>query len=424
MTGEPITPETAAPGDAAAAVPVTPATAVGSDPGSSAPVAMQAADPVPTTITAVPASVPAVASASAVDGGAPAAAAPVVPVQAGPTEVTQAPAAPAVANPAPVVPAPIAPTSTNPISAGQTSAAPTPATPTSAAPAAEAAPAATAVPGADATATGAGPAPASEAVTALPGMTQPGDTVATTEADGGTGSSTLDLLIAGGPIVGVLGVLSVIATAIILLKIWHFLSAGLGNGRKLARAVDRAVREGPEAGRAALDGVNHPGTDVIRTVLDGRLHGVPEPALREEAERIGLERVESLRSHLRALELMGGIAPLLGLLGTVLGMITVFQTLETAGSAVDPSQLSGGIWEALLTTAVGLIVAIPCVVAHAWLDRRVERAAHVIEDSATRLFVSRDMVRHAGEARRPAAIHGGAMTPDLRTTARAAGPSA
>ncbi|MGV0758614.1 MotA/TolQ/ExbB proton channel family protein [Tistrella mobilis] len=266
-------------------------------------------------------------------------------------------------------------------------------------------------------------AAAGDAITALPGMTQPGDTVATTEADGGTGSSTLDLLIAGGPIVGVLGVLSVIATAIILLKIWHFLSAGLGNGRKLARAVDRAVREGPEAGRAALDGVTHPGTDVIRTVLDGRLHGVPEPALREEAERIGLERVESLRSHLRALELMGGIAPLLGLLGTVLGMITVFQTLETAGSAVDPSQLSGGIWEALLTTAVGLIVAIPCVVAHAWLDRRVERAAHVIEDSATRLFVSRDMIRQAGDGRRPAAIHGGGMAPDLRT-ARAAGPSA
>ncbi|WP_372088770.1 MotA/TolQ/ExbB proton channel family protein [Tistrella mobilis] len=264
---------------------------------------------------------------------------------------------------------------------------------------------------------------AGDAITALPGMTQPGDTVATTEADGGAGSSTLDLLIAGGPIVGVLGVLSVIATAIILLKIWHFLSAGLGNGRKLARAVDRAVREGPEAGRAALDGVTHPGTDVIRTVLDGRLHGVPEPALREEAERIGLERVESLRSHLRALELMGGIAPLLGLLGTVLGMITVFQTLETAGSAVDPSQLSGGIWEALLTTAVGLIVAIPCVVAHAWLDRRVERAAHVIEDSATRLFVSRDMIRQAGDVRRPAAIHGGGMAPDLRT-ARAAGPSA
>ncbi|WP_372097425.1 MotA/TolQ/ExbB proton channel family protein [Tistrella mobilis] len=320
MTGEPITPDTAAPGTAPAAVTAAPAPVAGSEPGSGAPGAMQTAAP-----------------ATASGEGA-------------------------------------------------------------------------AVTGAD-------------AVTALPGMTQPGDTVATTEADGGTGSSTLDLLIAGGPIVGVLGVLSVIATAIILLKIWHFLSAGLGNGRKLARAVDRAVREGPEAGRAALDGVTHPGTDVIRTVLDGRLHGVPEPALREEAERIGLERVESLRSHLRALELMGGIAPLLGLLGTVLGMITVFQTLETAGSAVDPSQLSGGIWEALLTTAVGLIVAIPCVVAHAWLDRRVERAAHVIEDSATRLFVSRDMIRQAGDVRRPAAIHGGGMAPDLRT-ARAAGPSA
>ncbi|MAD36454.1 MAG: hypothetical protein CMO30_09815 [Tistrella sp.] len=408
MTGEPITPETAAPGTAPAAVTAAPAPVAGSEPGSGAPGAMHSAAPASVTTAAVPDGAPAAApvSAPATDAGtvAPAAPPPVAPVQAVPVQVTQTQAAQAPASQTPAAPAP-------------------------------AAPAGAAMPGADtagttgatradgATSGATDGAAAGDAITALPGMTQPGDTVATTEADGGTGSSTLDLLIAGGPIVGVLGVLSVIATAIILLKIWHFLSAGLGNGRKLARAVDRAVREGPEAGRAALDGVTHPGTDVIRTVLDGRLHGVPEPALREEAERIGLERVESLRSHLRALELMGGIAPLLGLLGTVLGMITVFQTLETAGSAVDPSQLSGGIWEALLTTAVGLIVAIPCVVAHAWLDRRVERAAHVIEDSATRLFVSRDMIRQAGDVRRPAAIHGGGMAPDLRT-ARAAGPSA
>ncbi|GGB43632.1 hypothetical protein GCM10011505_26180 [Tistrella bauzanensis] len=259
--------------------------------------------------------------------------------------------------------------------------------------------------------------------TDLTGFTQPGDTVATTEADGGTGSSTLDLLIAGGPVVGVLGVLSVIGAAIILLKIWHFARAGVGSGRRLNRAVDRAVREGPDQGRAALDGVTHPGVDVIRTILDGRISGVPEAALREEAERIGLARVETLRSHLRALELVGGIAPLLGLLGTVLGMITVFQTLETAGSAVDPSQLSGGIWEALLTTAVGLIVAIPCVLAHAWLERRVDRTAHVVEDAATRLFVARDLARPAAPmamSHRPMA---GGLAPELRT-ARAAGPSA
>lgn len=413
MTGEPITPDTAAPGTAPAAVTAAPAPVAGSEPGSGVPGAMHSAAPVSVTTAAVPDAAPAAApvSAPATDAGtvAPAAPPPVAPVQAVSVQVTQTQAAPAPASQAP---------------ASQTPAAPAPAAPAGAAmPGADTAGTTGATTADGATSGATDGAAAGDAITALPGMTQPGDTVATTEADGGTGSSTLDLLIAGGPIVGVLGVLSVIATAIILLKIWHFLSAGLGNGRKLARAVDRAVREGPEAGRAALDGVTHPGTDVIRTVLDGRLHGVPEPALREEAERIGLERVESLRSHLRALELMGGIAPLLGLLGTVLGMITVFQTLETAGSAVDPSQLSGGIWEALLTTAVGLIVAIPCVVAHAWLDRRVERAAHVIEDSATRLFVSRDMIRQAGDVRRPAAIHGGGMAPDLRT-ARAAGPSA
>jgi biopolymer transport protein ExbB len=70
----------------------------------------------------------------------------------------------------------------------------------------------------------------------------------------------------------------------------------------------------------------------------------------------------------------------------VLGMIEAFQRLQAAGSQVDPAILSGGIWQALLTTAVGLTVAIPVVLAHAWLERRVEHCGHQMEDAATRVF--------------------------------------
>ena len=85
----------------------------------------------------------------------------------------------------------------------------------------------------------------------------------------------------------------------------------------------------------------------------------------------------ALKSGLRPLELIAGIAPLMGLLGTVLGMITAFQAMEAAGASVDPSVLSGGIWAALLTTAIGLIVAIPTLAMHtaldSWTDRLRER---------------------------------------------------
>jgi biopolymer transport protein ExbB len=86
---------------------------------------------------------------------------------------------------------------------------------------------------------------------------------------------------------------------------------------------------------------------------------------------------------------IGTLSPLLGLFGTVLGMIEAFRRLEAAGSRVDPSILSGGIWGALLTTAVGLAVAIPTIAALNWLERRVERLAHDMDDAAARVFTSR-----------------------------------
>ena len=105
-------------------------------------------------------------------------------------------------------------------------------------------------------------------------------------------------------------------------------------------------------------------------------------ALRKRANLTQLR----LRSLLRPLELIATLSPLLGLLGTVLGMIEAFRQLEVAGNQVDPAILSGGIWQALLTTAVGLVVAIPVVLAHAWLERKVERCGHLMEDAVTQVF--------------------------------------
>ena len=80
------------------------------------------------------------------------------------------------------------------------------------------------------------------------------------------------------------------------------------------------------------------------------------------------------------------ISPLLGLLGTVLGMIQAFRDLEMAEGAANAALLAGGIWQALLTTAAGLIVALPAAAGAALLSARAERAANEIEAIIGRLI--------------------------------------
>jgi len=75
-------------------------------------------------------------------------------------------------------------------------------------------------------------------------------------------------------------------------------------------------------------------------------------------------------------------------MGTVIGMISAFQALEVGGSQVDPSVLSGGIWTALLTTGIGLAVAVPTMLAYHWLDQKHNARARYLDDSLTRLFTS------------------------------------
>ena len=91
--------------------------------------------------------------------------------------------------------------------------------------------------------------------------------------------------------------------------------------------------------------------------------------------------------HIRLLELIAMVSPLLGLLGTVLGMIQSFQELELAAGAANASLLAGGIWQALLTTAAGLVVAIPAAVGASLLAARAEAGAQQIEDVIARIQV-------------------------------------
>jgi biopolymer transport protein ExbB len=92
------------------------------------------------------------------------------------------------------------------------------------------------------------------------------------------------------------------------------------------------------------------------------------------------EEVRSLSLYLQALATIGNIAPLLGLLGTVLGMIKAFMVIQQMGGKVNAAVLAGGIWEAMLTTALGLAVALPTMVAHSYLSSRVDRYEAGLQD--------------------------------------------
>lgn len=196
-----------------------------------------------------------------------------------------------------------------------------------------------------------------------------------------------ELLNAGGPVLLVLLVLSVVGLTIFLLKWWQFTVLKLDSRDAPSRALRLWQENQPDAAVELVSERRQPVAQVLSVIMRGlRRPDIDVATVREEAVRVASAQMENLRSHLRALEIIGTVSPLLGLLGTVLGMIQAFQQLELAGNQVDPAILSGGIWQALLTTAAGLAVAIPAVLAHAWLERKVERCGHCMEDAVTQLF--------------------------------------
>ena len=93
--------------------------------------------------------------------------------------------------------------------------------------------------------------------------------------------------------------------------------------------------------------------------------------IEKEIDRLTQKEFEKIQLFLPSLEIISQVSPLIGLLGTVIGMIDSFNELELGGSLVDPSILAGGIWTALLTTAMGLVVAIPALVSHYFFEKRV-----------------------------------------------------
>ena len=196
----------------------------------------------------------------------------------------------------------------------------------------------------------------------------------------------------GGPVVLILGALSVLVLAVIAYKLWQFAAAGVGRHAALEAALDAWDRGDPETARDRLARSRSYLGPVLEMAMAGQ-----RDAGRLEAEAEA--RFARLERGFRLLDAVAQIAPLLGLFGTVLGMISAFRALEAAGAQVDPGVLAGGIWVALLTTAAGLAVAMPTALALSWFEGRMD-AERVLAGRALRVLLA--PVRRAGEEARHA----------------------
>lgn len=170
----------------------------------------------------------------------------------------------------------------------------------------------------------------------------------------------------GGPVISVLLVMSVLALGVILYKVWQFSASGVGRHRALSEAL-AAWDSGDHAiAMASLSKSN----SYLAPLLDLAMNAPDVPGLDGRLDAEAGVALAGLERGFRFLDTVAQLAPLLGLFGTVLGMIEAFQSLQAAGSSVDPSLLAGGIWVALLTTAAGLAVAMPTSMFLAWFESR------------------------------------------------------
>jgi biopolymer transport protein ExbB len=208
----------------------------------------------------------------------------------------------------------------------------------------------------------------------------------------------IDLIDRAGAVGWVLAALAVIGLVLFFYKLVGFVRRGLfADG--FVKPLEAALTAGDEgAATQTLSRRRHPAAEIGRFCLGLPVGGAENrEAVSDLVATRARKEIDDLNGGLRLISAIAVLSPLLGLLGTVMGMINAFQQMEGAGSRIDPSVLSGGIWLALLTTAIGLVVAIPATAMHMWMQSVIARAAGVTEEVCT-MLVNRDELAAAGSS--------------------------
>ena len=195
-----------------------------------------------------------------------------------------------------------------------------------------------------------------------------------------------EFIVKGGPIMGLIILCSIMAFAVFLERMW-FLRGARIDTKKFMREISNKVKNNKVM--EALDMCNMTRGPIARILKSGIMkYDRPRHDIKEAIEDAGVHEVPLLEKNLGVLATIAHIAPLLGLLGTVVGMLKAFQVIEVKAMSmvpVNPGDLAGGIWEALITTVAGLSIAIPNYVVYNYLVSRVNSFVLDMEKSATEL---------------------------------------
>ncbi len=192
----------------------------------------------------------------------------------------------------------------------------------------------------------------------------------------------LELVNAGGWLMLPIIACSIVAMAIILERFWS-----LRSRRVIPADLTVRIWSWHKEGSLSHDRIvsvrdSSPLGRILAAGLVNRHH--PRDIMKETIGEVGRQEVAQLERYLNTLGTIASITPLLGLLGTVIGMIKVFTVITSAGVG-DAGVLAGGISEALITTAAGLSVAIPSVIFHRYFTGRVDRLAILMEEQALKV---------------------------------------
>ena len=195
-----------------------------------------------------------------------------------------------------------------------------------------------------------------------------------------------EFIVKGGPLMALIILCSVIAFAVFIERIWHLRRARIDTDR-FVKSILELIKHNKIM--EAIDKCNDTPGPIAHIMKVGILkHDRTREEIRESIQDAGVHEVPRLEKNLGVLATIAHISPLLGLLGTVTGMVKAFQVIEQKAVSmipVNPGDLAGGIWESLITTVAGLTVAIPTYVVYNYLVNKVDGFVLEIEKSATEL---------------------------------------
>ena len=195
-----------------------------------------------------------------------------------------------------------------------------------------------------------------------------------------------DIVNKGGPMMYLIILSSIIAFGVVIDKIYNLYKARI-DADKFMDGITAILKRNKII--ESIEMCNNTPGPIAHIVKAGILkHDRSKPEIKEAVEEAAQLEIPRLEKHLPVLATIAHIAPLLGLLGTVTGMIKSFQVIQMKALAlapVNPGDLAGGIWEALLATVAGLAVAIPTYVAYNYLTSQIDGLVYDMERSATDL---------------------------------------